>query len=56
MNPLVIIAIANAVLWGGVILWLLLVLLRDSRRLNAQIDRLERRLTEQGVEELERLP
>lgn len=55
MNMLVIIAIANGILWGGVILALLLILMRDSRRLSAQIVRVERKLTESGVEELEHL-
>lgn len=53
MNPLIIIAIANAVLWSGVILALLLTLARNSRELSAEIDRVEHKLTEAGVEELE---
>jgi len=52
MNMLVIIAIANAILWSGVIL-LLLVLARNARRLDMQIDRLEQQLTEAGVEQLD---
>ncbi|HOA22801.1 MAG TPA: hypothetical protein PK801_08855 [Aggregatilineales bacterium] len=53
MNMLVIIAIANAILWSGVILVLLLVLARNARRLDMQIDRLEQQLTEAGVEQLD---
>ncbi len=41
---LVLIGIANAVLWSGVILALLLVLVRDARSAEAQLDRLEARL------------
>lgn len=53
MNPLIIIAIANAILWSGVILALLLYLVQSSRELSAEIDRVERKLTEAGIEELE---
>ncbi|NLH08644.1 MAG: hypothetical protein GX484_13695 [Chloroflexi bacterium] len=53
MNMLVIIAIANAILWSGVILALLLVLARNAHRLDMQIDRMEQQLTEAGVEQLD---
>ena len=55
MNRLVLTAIANATLGGGVIFALLLALMRDANRLDAQIDRVEQKLTEDGVEELEQL-
>lgn len=37
------IAVANAILWSGVIVTLLLVLARDARQTEAQLNRLESR-------------
>lgn len=53
MNMLLIIGIANAILWSGVMLALLLVLVRNARQLEMQIDRVDQQLTEAGVEKLD---
>ncbi len=41
---LICIGIANVTLWSGIILALLLMLVRDARRAEAQLERLEARL------------
>lgn len=46
------IAVANAVLWSGVILALLLVLMRGTDTINAQVTRLENELGVTGDDDL----
>ena len=46
------IAVANAVLWSGVFLALLLVLMRGTDSINAQVNRLEDQLGVTGDDEL----
>ena len=43
---IIVIAIANAIIWSGVIIFLLLRMLRQQSEIDSQIDRLEEQIAE----------
>jgi hypothetical protein len=53
VNPLVILAIGNALVWGGLIPILLSWLARDARRMESDLERLEGHLSKADVPENE---
>jgi hypothetical protein len=48
VNPLILLAIGNALLWGGLIPLLLFRLARGAHQMESDLERLEKRLDDRG--------